>query len=128
MLHLSKVVIMNQVGIMIFDNFTLIIIVVIALISFCFLLFLFLKKINSINSKVFDIHKEIKFAIAPKFLDISPQMNNLIEHAIDIWRIENRINRNLSELSKDQQDIIKNSGSSPFLGKIMYRYCIHSIG
>ncbi len=46
------------------------------------------------------IREDIKFAIEPKFLDVSLGANDLVDLAIEIWRIEQRllkVNLNLQE-------------------------------
>lgn len=55
------------------------------------------------------IKEDIKFSVAPKFIDISPATNDLIELAIEVWRIEQRINRVLPALPENQQVSLTNS-------------------
>lgn len=56
-----------------------------------------------------DILKEIDLAVIPKFLDVSIQTKDLIELAIEIWRMENRIEDIQSLLPEEKKLIFKNS-------------------
>lgn len=52
-----------------------------------------------------EISLEIKKSVEPKFLEIaiSPNSNKIISLAIDIWRLEDKIN-NISELSNENKE------------------------
>lgn len=53
------------------------------------------------------IKEEIKFAIQPKFIDVSPEMSDLIELAIELWRMEQRlieVSGSLTEVQKQKLD------------------------
>ena len=56
-----------------------------------------------------DIRKDIMYAVAPRFVDISIQTNDLIEFSVDFWRMEKRINRIASTLPKEEKEILENS-------------------
>ena len=64
------------------------------------------KKIEALFKNVQD---EIRFSIQPKFLQLSLGVNELIELAIEIWRIEQRINKSLSVIPENQKKGIENS-------------------
>lgn len=72
-----------------------------------------MKEIADIKLQILEIRKDIKYSVTPKFLDISTQTNDLIELAIELWRLEHKINRILPSLPKDQQEGLSNS-----LGKL----------
>ena len=51
------------------------------------------KELAEIKEGIADIQKDILYAVAPKFLEISIQANDLIEFSIDFWRMVQRITR-----------------------------------
>lgn len=56
-----------------------------------------------------DINDEMEFLIPPEFIDISIQTSDLIEHAIDMWRLERRLVKALPLLPEEQRTNINNS-------------------
>jgi hypothetical protein len=56
-----------------------------------------------------NIRKDIQSIVAPKFLDISVQLKDLIELAVEIWRLENRTNKILLTLPENQKEAFSNS-------------------
>lgn len=64
---------------------------------------------NKIINEIQEVRNDIKHAIKPKFLDISVKTNNLVEHAIELWRMESRLNKILPKLEKDIAESITNS-------------------
>lgn len=67
------------------------------------------KTIDSLDSLYSNIKRDIKHSIAPSFITFTPEINDLIELAIEVWRIEHRINRALTILEEDKQCGLKNS-------------------
>ncbi len=67
------------------------------------------KELAEIKEGIADIRKDILYAVAPKFLEISIQANDLIEFSIDFWRMVQRINKISKSLTKEQKEIIDNS-------------------
>jgi hypothetical protein len=65
--------------------------------------------LNSIQLELSEIRKDIQYSIAPRFLEISIQTNDLVELSIDFWRMEQRINRMAGTLPKEQKEILENS-------------------
>ena len=66
------------------------------------------------NSDKFDelylkIKDDIKYAIAPKFIELSMGVNDLVELAIEVWRIEQRISKSASNLPEQQLKGLENS-------------------
>lgn len=69
---------------------------------------LLLSEVSNIISAISETRKDIESAVTPKFIDVSPQLKDLIELTIEIWRLENRINKNLN-IQDSQKEILKNS-------------------
>lgn len=77
-------------------------------------IFISLKKVfldtDKITKKQFvELDNSIKSSVEPKFLDISPSSNNIIELAIEVWRIEKRLSKSSKDLSDDQNKAFENS-------------------
>jgi len=66
-------------------------------------------ELSSISSKITDTQREIHEVVAPKFLNISIQVKDLVELSIEIWRLENRINKVTKDLDENQKEAIINS-------------------
>ena len=87
------------------DITIILILVVVALFIFSIVLLLFLRKNNQVENTdklLLKIREEIKFAVSPKFLDVSVGVNELVELAIEIWHIEQRISKSSSSLPDNQ--------------------------
>ncbi len=65
--------------------------------------------ISDIKSQLSQIHNDIQYSITPKFLELSPEVNDLAEHAIELWRLERRLNKFLSNIPEDQKEVLHNS-------------------
>ncbi len=71
----------------------------------CFLTFFFyliLKKFDRVSEL-------IQNSITPKFIDTSPKSNDLFDFAIEIWRLEQKINKVLPSLPENQRKNFENS-------------------
>ncbi len=68
-----------------------------------------MREINDLRLQVFETRKDIQSAVVPKFLDISTQLKDLIELSIEIWRLENKINKIFTNISEAQRESITNS-------------------
>lgn len=68
-------------------------------------LFLYMAEIHL---QLYEVRKDIQSVIAPKFLTVSPETNDLIELAIDMWRLESRFNK-MSNSLESQREIVHNS-------------------
>lgn len=55
------------------------------------------------------LNKSIQDSVKPKFLDLSPSTNNLVELAVEVWRIEKRLAKATESLSDDQNKAFENS-------------------
>ncbi len=67
------------------------------------------KSLSEIHSQISEVRKDIQSAVVPKFLNVSIQVNDLVEHAIELWRLQNRINKMLENIPENQREIISNS-------------------
>lgn len=64
------------------------------------------KKLDEIYSRV---KEDIKFAVTPKFMDLSISVKELIDLAVEVWRMEQRINKSASNLPENQLKGLENS-------------------
>jgi len=64
--------------------------------------------VSKILVQISKTREDIESAVTPKFIDVSPQLKDLIELAVEIWRLENRINRNM-DIQESQKEILRNS-------------------
>lgn len=55
------------------------------------------------------IREEIKFAVAPKFMELSLGVNELVDLAVEVWRMEQRITKSASSLPENQLKGLENS-------------------
>lgn len=62
-----------------------------------------------LRSYFIQLNKNIKNTVEPKFLDLSPSTNSLIELAIEVWRIEKRLAKAAESLTDDQNKAFENS-------------------
>src|SRR3989344_2253906 len=66
----------------------------------------FLKGLNHLRDS---LREDIKFAITPKFMELSLGVNELIDLAIEVWRMEQRIAKSASNLPETQLKGLENS-------------------
>lgn len=64
---------------------------------------------NKIINEIQEVRNDIKHTIKPKFLDVSIKTKDLIDHAIELWRMESRLKKVLPDLDKNIADIITHS-------------------
>lgn len=92
-----------------------IVFIVLAILTFFVLLYFLWRKLNDENkqNKFDELHKklseEIKYAVAPKFIELSLGVNDLVDLAVEVWRIEQRILKSASSLSEQQLKGLNNS-------------------
>lgn len=55
------------------------------------------------------IKEDIKFAVAPKFIELSMGVNELVDLAVEVWRIEQRIIKVTDILPENQKKGLENS-------------------
>lgn len=68
-----------------------------------------IKELSEIRLQISETRKDIQSVIAPKFLNVSIQTKDLIEIAVEIWRMEQRLIKIMSTLPENQQELINNS-------------------
>jgi hypothetical protein len=66
-------------------------------------------ELASIKAEIQEVRKDIQFAVAPKFLEISIQTNDLVELAIDYWRLEHRMGKVFVSMEKNQKENLESS-------------------
>src|SRR3989344_7064414 len=88
--------------------------VIIAVFLLTFLYFVFKKtKKNDTLDKFEELYQkikeEIKSAVTPKFINVSVEVNEIIDLAVEVWRIEQRISKSASSLPENQLKGLENS-------------------
>ncbi len=63
-------------------------------------------KLNELYLKIKD---DIKFAVTPKFMELSLGVNDLVDLAVEVWRMEQRIAKSASSLPENQLTGLENS-------------------
>ncbi|MBP7804673.1 MAG: hypothetical protein KA052_00425 [Candidatus Pacebacteria bacterium] len=75
-----------------------------------FLMGLFYNKFKSLILKSQkEIEEGIKFSVAPKFIELSLGVNDLVDLAIEIWRMDQRILESGSSLTENHSKGLNNS-------------------
>lgn len=64
---------------------------------------------KKLDELYFNIKQQIQFAIAPKFIEISLGVNDFIELALEVWRIEQRISKIIAVIPESQVKGLENS-------------------
>ncbi len=88
---------------------------VILFIVVLFLIFIILQHLNQkrIIDKIDNLHlkikEDIKFSVAPKSIALSLGVNELVDVAVEIWRMEQRISKSASNLPEKQLKGLENS-------------------
>jgi len=55
------------------------------------------------------ISEDIKYAVSPKFVELSLGVNDLVDLAVEVWRMEQRIAKSASSLPENQLKGLENS-------------------
>jgi molecular chaperone GrpE (heat shock protein) len=94
----------------------ILIIVVVGIISILTFLYFFTRKSDQQTEKLdkFDelykkISEEIKYAVAPKSLNLSSSVSELVDLATEVWRIEQRLSKVADTLPETQRKGLENS-------------------
>ena len=66
-------------------------------------------ELANIKAEIQEVRKDIQFAVVPKFLKISIQTNDLVELAIDYWRLEHRMGKVFVSMEKNQKENLESS-------------------
>lgn len=68
-----------------------------------------IKNADKFEELFLKIKEEIKFAVAPKFMELSLGVNELVDLAVEVWRIEQRVAKSASSLPENQLKGLENS-------------------
>lgn len=66
-------------------------------------------KLNKLRDNYKEIQEEIRYSVAPKSIQLSMGVNELVDLAVEIWRIEQRIMKSTSNLQEQQLKGLNNS-------------------
>lgn len=66
-------------------------------------------KMDKIDHMYLKLREEIRYAVAPKFIELSIGVNDLVDLAIEVWRMEQRISKSASSLPEQQLKGLENS-------------------
>lgn len=69
------------------------------------LLLAFQRLLLAINT----IRLQVARSVEPKFLEISPEANSLVDLAIEVWRLQKRLEKARPDLKDDQAKALQNS-------------------
>ena len=92
-----------------------VLIIAIAIIAFIAMIFIISKRsrLLRLNSKLEDLYlkikDEIRYSITPKFIELSLGVNDLVDLAVEVWRMEQRISKSASNLPEQQLKGLENS-------------------
>ena len=68
-----------------------------------------IKDVSKMRLSIPENHKDTHIDMSVKFLNVSITTKDLIDHGIDIWRMEQRLNKTMQYLPKNSQDLLNNS-------------------
>jgi molecular chaperone GrpE (heat shock protein) len=106
---------MNTLNIPSFSNILIPLLCVIAAVVLIIVISLFLRRrkplggADEFENLFLKIREEIKFAVAPKFMELSLGVNELVDLAVEVWRIEQRVAKSASSLPENQLKGLENS-------------------
>ncbi len=93
----------------ILSNPTLIIIVALGILVLAAFVYFFIRKSGQpVGPDKFEelyrkISEDIKYAVAPKHIELSLGVNDLVDLAVEIWRMDQRLAKSMSALPENQQ-------------------------
>ncbi|GEM_PF-910951 len=61
------------------------------------------------EEKITETHKDTMSVLEPKFLNVPVQTNDLVELAVEIWRMEQRLNKVMPLIPENQKALFENS-------------------
>jgi hypothetical protein len=99
-----------------------------AIIISTFFLYTKFKQGNSLHASdnlYSKIKRDIQFAISPKYIEMSDSVKELVELAVEVWRIDQRITKLSSELDENKTKAI--NASLKKIKKYLKRYDIEII-
>ena len=122
---MSSIILQNLNGFIFFLFFVLAIVVAMLLV----LLFLKTTRKENLSTKLDDLYlkikEDIKFSVSPKFMELSLGVNELVDLAVEVWRIEQRILKSAESLPENQFKGLESSIQK--LRRYLQRYNIEII-
>jgi hypothetical protein len=67
------------------------------------------KKLDKFDELYKKISEEIKYAVVPKFINLNASVTELVELAIEVWRIEQRLMKIVDIIPENQRKGLENS-------------------
>jgi molecular chaperone GrpE (heat shock protein) len=64
---------------------------------------------DKIDQLYLKLREEIRYSIAPKFVELSIGVNDLVDLAVEVWRMEQRVAKSVSNLPEQQLKGLENS-------------------
>jgi len=90
----------------------LMIFVLLIILTFAFYIFRGSRRGNAFDpfeNLYLKIKEDIKYAVSPKFVELSLGVNDLVDLAVEVWRMEQRIAKSVSCLPENQLKGLENS-------------------
>lgn len=84
-----------------------------------------IKRLDKFDELYMKLSQEIKFAVAPKSLQLSVSANELVDLALEIWRMEQRLAKIANTLPENHRKGLENSVLK--LGKYISNYDIEIV-
>ena len=106
---------MNSLILPITNNLIPIFIAVLVLIALFFVVLVLsrknktLQKVDKFDNLFLQIRDEIRYSIAPKFIELSIGVNDLVDLAVEVWRMEQRVAKSASNLPEQHLKGLDNS-------------------
>lgn len=75
--------------------------------------------LNTIKENRLILTREIRDSVKEKFIKVAPETESLFDFAVELWRLEKKLTRSLTDLPEDQSKAVENSIAklSRLLGK-----------
>jgi len=81
--------------------------------------------LNQLNSVKNELCQEIRYAVSPKFIDLSTGVSDLVDLAVEVWRTEQKINKISTLITENQRSSIDTSVQK--LKKYLEKYDVTTI-
>lgn len=91
------------------NNLILILIILLFLTGLIYLIKIANKILNHLKTLSSDLKEEIRSSVQPKFLETSMEAKDLIDLAIEVWRIDQRLNKSKGLMHENTKKAIDNS-------------------
>jgi hypothetical protein len=65
--------------------------------------------IEKLYKAILKVRIQIAQSIVPKFIDLSPSTNNIVDLGVEVWRLQKRLEKLGSSISEDQTKALQNS-------------------